>query len=310
MDRQRDLLRLMRAAQKKNTSLAVALAARNDSDVAELNFKQELFKQQLASLAVVGMTALVWVLVNYFWPTFFTPFQWIHKSANVWVSILLFWPMFLYAGIMSVLSCFGFSKRIIQYTSPEEHLAYDTITSMMAGLWEELGFRCVFILTAMIGIVFANLAWSWLLLVFVALMILGMVSKLGESKAHGSVILAVLGLGGYLLYCTWGLSDPVYWIWLNVMMPFFHYVSFGALDPILYFPDAPWLFIAGAIVANGKFRDGHKYQGFYGFCNAWVIGFVLLYAMLYHGLWVAILIHAFYDAEIGFIRYFGRKAVG
>jgi hypothetical protein len=67
------------------------------------------------------------------------------------------------------------------------------------------------------------------------------------------------------------------------------------------------LFIAAAVSVNAKFRDGHKYQGFFGMVNAWVVGFILLYAMLYYGLMTAIVVHAIYDLEFAAIRYIGRK---
>ncbi|MEI6774817.1 MAG: hypothetical protein WCL18_08865 [bacterium] len=101
-------------------------------------------------------------------------------------------------------------------------------------------------------------------------------------------------------------GDPVYWIYKKIMFPIWHFVSFGLLDPILYNKDFSFLFIVGAMSANIKFRDGHKYQGLFGYVNAWIIGYILLYTMMFYGLWVAIIIHVIYDVLIGLTRFIKR----
>ena len=60
------------------------------------------------------------------------------------------------------------------------------------------------------------------------------------------------------------------------------------------------------MTANLKFRDGHKYQGLFGYFNSWIIGYILLHAMMFHGLLVAIIIHAVYDVLIGLVQFSKR----
>jgi hypothetical protein len=51
------------------------------------------------------------------------------------------------------------------------------------------------------------------------------------------------------------------------------------------------------LTANGWFRDAHKYGGVLGWANAWIIGFVMMYACLHYGLLLTIVVHALYDLE-------------
>jgi hypothetical protein len=266
-------------------------------------FKEELIKGQLGSLIIVGLAFLFWAFVEKFWPSYFSPFEWSQSTSNVLLSILAFWPIFLWAGFWSLLSCSELKPRYLRTVSAEDHLFLDSITSVLAGLWEELAYRCVFILTAMIGIAVMNFVWSWAITIAAVILIL---VCLAHSK--GFLALIVAGLGAVLLYYTWGLNDPLYWFYQSIVFPILSFFSFRLLDPILYHEAIPFLAIAGMVSANASFRDGHKYQGLFGLLNAWTIGYILLYAMVFHGLWVAILVHALYDLEIAVIRYIGRKS--
>ena len=59
---------------------------------------------------------------------------------------------------------FGYKADSV-WTQDEEELfkrglALETMTSILARVWEEIGFRCLFIFTAMIGVWFVNLIWG------------------------------------------------------------------------------------------------------------------------------------------------------
>jgi hypothetical protein len=52
---------------------------------------------------------------------------------------------------------------------------------------------------------------------------------------------------------------------------------------------------AALLSSNGRFRDGHLYQGTIGWIDAWFCGMILFYIMFKWGLFAAIIVHFFYD---------------
>jgi hypothetical protein len=164
---------------------------------------------------------------------------------------------------------------------------------------------------------FANFIWSWILVALAIFLVVLCFIGMGNSDSKFGFVMALLGVIAtiFVVYITWSWKDPIYWIYEHIIFNVLNFISLGFLEPVLYFENAPMssegskisLFLMGAVSANAKFRDGHKYQGIIGLLNAWMAGFVLLYAMLYHGLLCAIIVHALYDLEFAFIRYIGRK---
>lgn len=94
----------------------------------------------------------------------------------------------------------------------------------------------------------------------------------------------------------------VWLIYSYIMMPIADFTSFGLLHDVLG-GGAPWYVAAGVIIANIKFRDGHKYLGLFGFINSWFIGLYFFYLTFTFGLVAAIVVHFTYDALIFGIRY-------
>lgn len=269
--------------------------------------KRVLIGAQLVYLAIVGLCFLLWAILEPFWPAWFSPFEWSNGTADLVGSVIAFWPFLAWGVLMATISLFNLIPTDETGGPDEEHVLYDTISSTLAGVWEELGYRCVFILLLMVLLAFCNLIWSWLLIVItVVLVVFCFVTKdTGDGHFFGGAF--GLAVTVVVLCLTWTLEDPVYWIYRNIFFNVLHWVSFAALDPILYFENAPALFVMAAVSSNARFRDGHKYQGPIGQLHAWMAGFILLYAMLYHGLMTAIVVHALYDIEFAIIRYIGRK---
>jgi hypothetical protein len=81
-----------------------------------------------------------------------------------------------------------------------------------------------------------------------------------------------------------------------------NFVTIGFLRPYLFHP-ASWAVGAGLLAANAFFRDGHKYQGWFGFINSWFCGMFLFWIMFRHGLLAGILIHFLYDLLVFGVRY-------
>lgn len=258
---------------------------RYSSDV--LDSKKTLLGFQLISILILIGTMLGVGILELIIPDFFNYpyFKW---SAPI-SDILRFWPLLTWGLIGSIGSSIGKEDH---FNENEEIFIYDLITSILAGVWEEIGYRCFFICTGMISIVIGNWFFSTFLgFILGAICLVIAVAFLKEKNIL--IGIGLLALAGLFFWVT-NLVDPVYWVYNHIIFPVLNFVSIGTLSPILYNGHEP-LFVMGAILANAKFRDGHKYQGTFGLLNSWIGGFVLLYAMLTYGLLVAIIVHAIYD---------------
>ncbi len=101
-----------------------------------------------------------------------------------------------------------------------------------------------------------------------------------------------------LIFC-----GAIQWLFLEVFSPLTNWVTLGYLQDYLINPNVHWAVGAAIIGANGKFRDGHVYLGWFGFLNSWFIGMFMFYLMFNFGLLAAILSHFIYDQIIFTIRY-------
>ncbi|MBK7747451.1 MAG: hypothetical protein IPI39_09410 [Candidatus Obscuribacter sp.] len=94
----------------------------------------------------------------------------------------------------------------------------------------------------------------------------------------------------------------VWWFQTTLILPVANFFTMGLLKSVL--TDAStWYIAAGLIIANSRFRDGHKYQGLFGLINSWFIGMYFFYLMFTFGLVAAIVVHLVYDVLIFTIRY-------
>jgi hypothetical protein len=279
-----------------------------------MNFskKIEYIGIQFYALVLTGIGFLFWGILEWFIPNFFSPFKWQYWSNDIVGSIANFFPLFIWAFVANTLILFFSSDSIrSREYSDEDHLILDSCISILAGVWEELNYRCVYILLAMITIVLFNYCWFIFLYFLIFIGIVGLLAVLmGEGNGAGGLLIGIIAV--ILLLATWNLGGAASFFYSHIVFPILSWISFGSLDSILYYSDngATPLFCMGIVSANASFRNGHKYQGPIGWVNSWVVGFVFAYAMLYHGLWVAIAIHALYDLEIAIVVYLGHKLKG
>ncbi|GLW10210.1 hypothetical protein Misp01_53380 [Microtetraspora sp. NBRC 13810] len=107
-------------------------------------------------------------------------------------------------------------------------------------------------------------------------------------------IAGALGLDFLLL----GFADlhPVRWFFTEIMIPVADFATAGHLHAIL--TDHPWTVAAALLSTNGKFRDGHAYQGLPGWIWSWYFGMFLFLIMFQHGLILAIAVHIAYNLTI------------
>lgn len=104
-------------------------------------------------------------------------------------------------------------------------------------------------------------------------------------------------------FLGWGISEMLH---LNVFGPIANFATLGLLKPQLL-NAAGWAVGAAILTSNGKFRDGHLYQGPIGWINSWFGGMFFFYLMFNHGLIAAIIVHMLYDVFIDVVVYLDRR---
>jgi len=273
----------------------------SSSPLAELWQSENILIYQVVRIGGLVVSGLLVLLIEMIAPSFFTYpyFSWSIPLS----SIARFWPLFVYAVGTAFLS--GAHVRSSQFD--ETILGRKLTSSVLAGIWEEVGFRCLYICFGMIAIVIANWFYSTFLgILLTVVFLLAFAYFSGTKRQIGFALLSLVGVAASIVLMT--KADPLYWFYQYLMIPVLHFVSIGFLDTVLY--GASPLFVMGAILANSKFRDGHKYQGPVGMLNAWIVGFILLHAAVTYGLLTAITVHALYDVLFSIIRYVVRKING
>jgi len=295
----------MKKNQNKFKVLESLLRERESGIEREIRHSKNLFKIQLMALGVLLITFILYKIFENFVPDFNLSLLW-NRTDDIWGSVLKYWYVFAWGVGLSIL--IPLSTGSLAKTT--KIFALNTLTSTLAGIWEEIGYRGLFIFTSIISIMIFNFLFKYIIIIIVAIIVIYIIIKMTEAN----ILRAILLIGGVAL-CIWIakaniIDNPLYWFYENIMIPIWSFVSFGLLDPIIYHKDFSFLFIIGAMSANLKFRDGHKYQGLFGYINAWIIGYILLHAMMYYGLWVAIIIHAIYDILIGLTRFIKRLIIG
>ncbi|MDO8600757.1 MAG: CPBP family glutamic-type intramembrane protease [bacterium] len=108
-------------------------------------------------------------------------------------------------------------------------------------------------------------------------------------------------VGNFLFFGFFGFGIPS-WFHLNVFGPIANWTTLYALKPYI-FHETGWAVGAAMLATNAFFRDGHKYQGWFGWVNSWFGGMFLFWIMFQYGLPAAILIHFIYDFLIYAVRY-------
>ena len=104
------------------------------------------------------------------------------------------------------------------------------------------------------------------------------------------------------LFFGWAGFGIFEWVYVSFLIPLANFATLDYLKPIL-FNGHGWAVGAAIITANGKFRDGHAYQGPFGWINSWFAGMFLFYLMFNYGLLAAIIVHFLYDLFIFLVRY-------
>jgi len=105
--------------------------------------------------------------------------------------------------------------------------------------------------------------------------------------------IATLKLVNFLFFGFIGLGIPQ-WLHVHFFGGLADLTTMGNLHEWLFSPKG-WAVGAAMLSTNSFFRDGHKYQGWFGYINSWFIGMFLFWIMFHYGLLAAILVHFVYD---------------
>lgn len=276
----------------------------------ELEFTNKLLEYQTKMLLWLVATFVLVGVVELVFPTFF---DYPYLQTPTQASILAFWPLLLYGFTMASLSATGTISSEYDF----ELFSKGMLCSLLAGVWEELGYRCVFICTAMIVITWSNILWNGIFSILVAAAFIGggfwMLKSIkndyqGIKKIGISVFgIALIVLGIITTHLMFTKVNPAHIFYEYMVVPLIWAVTLGTFSNVLYSEESPRLFIYGAVLANAWFRDGHKYQGIVGIINSWIVGFVMLYAVLHYGLYTAIILHVTYDLFFDICHFTVRK---
>jgi hypothetical protein len=68
-----------------------------------------------------------------------------------------------------------------------------------------------------------------------------------------------------------------------------------------------WFVASTMLVVNGKFRDGHAYQGLPGLLVAWFIGLYFFYVVFNYGIITTMILHTSYDLLVDVTHYVLQK---
>jgi len=264
-------------------------------------------RQIVFQLVMLGALAVSYVLVgliNDWWPNFFE-YSYVGEIPS-WDILQRFWPLGLWCLTLII---------VLDNDLKSSHLngklwVTGMITGNLAGIWVEIGYRYLYICFAMLWLVFFNwilgTALMWVLVAFLGLATLGI---LFDDK-HSPIVAIFPFMGVIFFLWISSFADPLFWLYESITMPVINFLAFDSFEII--FTDTeqyPALLVMGGIMANLWFRDGHKYQGWFGYLDSWMVGFVLLYAMFTYGLLTAIVLHCMWNSAIYTSRLLKRTII-
>jgi hypothetical protein len=213
-------------------------------------------KKLFASITIVPIIMWIWpraVPFRFFefWSIRGTLGEWMHDA----------WPMLAWGTGLTVLVAILTRNDRATNRHAEDILIGGTVTSIIAGVGEEITFRWLFFLGAVISAKIANFFFF-----------------------------------GFL-----GFGIPA-WVHLHVLGPLANWTTLRGLETHIFHATG-WAVGAAMLATNAFFRDGHKYQGPFGWINSWFCGMFLFWIMFKYGLPIAILVHFTYDFLIYAVRY-------
>jgi hypothetical protein len=123
-------------------------------------------------IIMIGGSYAAWIVVDCVYPDFFDPWKYWLLTDDIGGALLRSWPLYVYAASMSTLVFFSSRKNSLGIVDDTVIFAGDIYKSVMAGILEEVGFRCFFIFTSMVAISVINwLTWGLVLWLYANILI-------------------------------------------------------------------------------------------------------------------------------------------
>lgn len=280
-----------------------------------LEFYNLVLANQLgrAIMILVGLVG-VWI-ISAFFPDFFH-YNYLGVGTDFFGDLLRFWPLVAWGtGITLISALLGNYQSTLD---DEALLTRGALVSTGAGVTEEFWFRGVGVFYAMLILVVWNFilnAVGWLILAFLFLLMALVVISFFAPRFRPTPLNVAGRLLGFATagVFVWAIAtlgqDAVYKVYQLIFFPIIDFMTLGLLKPV-FAGDHQLLLVMGMFSANFAFRDGHKYQGLFGWTNSWYLGCVFIYATLFYGIWVAMVVHIVYNLGITGLVYLIRKFRG
>jgi len=100
-------------------------------------------------IAIIAGSFILWFITERFWPRIFDPWQYWCLTDNIITAVAQSWPLYLYGLAITVIIL----RRAGYLDSDDKVSLINIYSSVMAGIIEEIGYRCIFIFTSMISII-------------------------------------------------------------------------------------------------------------------------------------------------------------
>lgn len=113
--------------------------------------EKELLAAQMLLVGMVVFSGFVVYVISYFFPGFF---KYPYFAWGGWGAVERFWPAFIWAACAT--SVLAVRRAPVYLHIKNQKFLHWIPISFLVGVCEELGYRCLFICFAMIGIMWAN----------------------------------------------------------------------------------------------------------------------------------------------------------
>ena len=278
-----------------------------------------LLSSQLIRLCMICIGIGGMYVITAYFPQFRYPYSYLVVSEHFWLDVLRFWPAYVAAVVLNLVAV-TFDRPLPSFFD-EKFYSQNMNISVGAGLTEEGWFRGI--APFYYGLAVLGLDWllgskfgltaviaAGLLALLVALVSVVRAKTADDTEVPAPIrinrlvvfLACVLTVAGYVLFP----AHPITGLTRQVFYPVIDTISFGLMHDVL-FGGYPPMIVMGMIFANFAFRDGHKYQGWVGWTMSWWLGCVFIYATLTYGIFVAIVVHAIFDAVVCTLIYLGQK---
>jgi len=255
-------------------------------------------QQSVGQYLAIGLFSFLFLaVIVWIWPWSIEPFTlyefW--GKCDIMGGVYTSWPIFLWAASMTGLVAFLTHNKRSDNSKAEDHLVGGLVVSAFAGITEEIIFRWILFLDAIICVKIVNfLFFGWLGW--------GMPEWFFNHLFGPVASFFTLGKMDWILFGfrSWAIGSAC----LAAAAKF--RAGHAYLVDWILFGFRSWAIGSARLAAAAKFRAGHAYLGLVGYINSWYIGMFLFWIMFQYGLLAAIVVHFLYDLIIFVIGYIDR----